>query len=60
MGVMNTRDTFLAEGQQQTITVSNMRVPVRAEGERIKYTLKVNEYSAEQTNPTQNGCYDLK
>ena len=58
MGLMNTRDTFLAQGQQQTITVSNMKVPVRADGERIKYTLKVRLRALERTRDiaARNGC----
>ena len=41
MGVLSIRDVYLAGGQQQTITVSNMRVPQRPEGSRVRYTLTV-------------------
>jgi hypothetical protein len=41
LGILNTREAYLASGQQQTITVSNMRVPERPDESKIRFTLKV-------------------
>jgi len=44
MGVMSTRDTYLGPGVQQTITISNMVVPARKEGAKVRFTLMATRY----------------
>ena len=41
MGVLSSREMYLATNQQQTIQVTNMRVPDRPEGTKVVHTLRV-------------------
>ncbi len=49
-GVLSSREAYLASGQQQTITVNNMRVPERPEGAKVRFTLTV------RTTNTRSYC----
>ena len=41
LGVLSSREMYLAGNQQQTVEVRNMRVPERPEGTKVVHTLKV-------------------
>ena len=41
LGVLSSREMYLATNQQQTIQVTNMRVPDRPEGTKVVHTLRV-------------------
>ena len=41
LGVLSSREMYLATNQQQTIQVTNMRVPERPEGTKVVHTLRV-------------------
>ena len=43
MGVLSSREMYLATNQQQTIQVTNMRVPERPEGTKVVHTLRVSK-----------------
>lgn len=45
VGVLPEQELFLGQGQQQKISVNNMRVPNRPEGSKIKFTLTVERQS---------------
>ena len=58
MGILSLRDTYLGPGVQQTITVSNMRVPMKKDGERVRFTLMATRdsgFSKRETPPTGPG-----
>jgi hypothetical protein len=55
MGIMNVGDAYLGPGVQQTITISNMIVPVRKEGQKVRMTLKAirdSGFSKREAPPT--------
>jgi hypothetical protein len=41
---MRPSDTYLGPGVQQTITISNMEVPARKEGGKVRFTLTATRY----------------
>ena len=43
LGVLSSREMYLATNQQQTIQVTNMRVPERPEGTKVVHTLRVSK-----------------
>ncbi len=55
MGILNVGDAYLGPGVQQTITISNMIVPIRKEGQKVRMTLKAvrdSGFSKREAPPT--------